>query len=99
MTLAYFCLGALDLLKVIDTKLAPEERIEYIDWIYDQQLELDQGGGFCASPFLPKSIAKSNLAMTYTAILNLAILRDDFKRLKKAAILTHIRFLQQEDGR
>lgn len=99
MTLAYFCLGALDLLQVIDTKLTLEERVEYIDWIYDQHLDLERGGGFCASPFLPRSIAKSNLAMTYTALLNLAILRDDFKRLDKAAILSHIHSLQQADGR
>jgi geranylgeranyl transferase type-1 subunit beta len=99
MTLSYFCLGALDLLGAIQTKLTEEERHEYIDWIYDQQLNQDHGGGFCSSPYLPKSIAKANLAMTYTALLNLAILRDDFKRLNKGAILRHVRSLQQSDGR
>jgi len=99
MTLAYFCLGALDILNLISTKLTEEERKEYIDWIYDQQVDEEHGGGFCSSPYLPRSIAKSNLAMTYTAILNLAILRDDFSRLDKAAILSHIRSLQQADGR
>lgn len=99
MTLAYFCLGALDLLDLIETKLSSQERQEYIDWIYDQQLDQEHGGGFCSSPYVPLSIAKSNLAMTYTAILNLAILRDDFSRLDRVAVLSHIRSLQQPDGR
>lgn len=99
MTLSYFCLGALDLLDAIQTKLTEEERQEYIDWIYDQQLDQEHGGGFCSSPYLPSSIAKANLAMTYTALLSLAILRDDFKRLDKVAVLHHIQSLQQADGR
>jgi geranylgeranyl transferase type-1 subunit beta len=99
MTLAYFCLGALDLLDLIETKVTEEERQEYIDWIYDQQLDQAQGGGFCSSPYLPREKAKANLAMTYTAILNLALLRDDFARLNKTAILSHIRSMQQVDGR
>jgi geranylgeranyl transferase type-1 subunit beta len=99
MTLSYFCLGALDLLTMTETKLTDEERSEYIDWIYDQQLDQEHGGGFCSSPYLPKSMAKANLAMTYTALLNLAILRDDFTRLDRGAILHHIRSLQQADGR
>lgn len=99
MTLAYFCLGALDLLGLVDGKLDIEERREYIDWIYDQQMKDIDGGGFRSSPFAPTSVAKSNLAMTYTAILNLAILRDDLIRLDRRAVLSQLRSLQQPDGR
>lgn len=38
MTLAYFCLSALDLLGQLDTVTTEKEREEYIDWIYSQQL-------------------------------------------------------------
>jgi geranylgeranyl transferase type-1 subunit beta len=99
MTLAYFCLGALDVLDLVEAKLSKKERNDYIDWIYDQQLDHEHGGGFCSSPYLPSSVAKSNLAMTYTALLNLAILRDDFARLDKAGILSHLHTLQHIDGR
>lgn len=37
--------------------------------------------------------------MTYTAILILAILRDDFSRLDREAMQVHISQLQQPDGR
>lgn len=37
--------------------------------------------------------------MTYTALLMLAILRDDYKRLDRKAICMHITKLQQPDGR
>lgn len=37
MTLAYFCLGGLDLLQHSDV-ITEKERVAYIDWIYAQQL-------------------------------------------------------------
>lgn len=37
--------------------------------------------------------------MTYTALLCLAILRDDFSRLDKPALLLHLKSLQCPDGR
>jgi geranylgeranyl transferase type-1 subunit beta len=103
MTLAYFCLGALDLLGVLDLKVDLEEQREYVDWIYAQQLDALKGGGFMAGPYIAGSLdnplsGTGNLAMTYTAIINLAILGDDFTRLDVAAIRAHLRTLQQPDG-
>lgn len=37
--------------------------------------------------------------MTYTALMSLAILRDDFTRLDRAGILRFVRSCQREDGR
>ncbi|KAJ3175587.1 hypothetical protein HDU87_006084 [Geranomyces variabilis] len=45
MTVAYFCLGALDLLGEIP-QLSPELRQECLDWIYAQQIHsTDEGDG------------------------------------------------------
>ena len=57
MTLAYFCLGGLDLLQHTDV-ISEKERAAYIDWIYAQQLRTypctysaaSEGGGFRGSP-------------------------------------------------
>lgn len=112
MTIAYFALSALDLLNQLDSKVENEERLGYIDWIYDQQLNEAEGGGFAPGPYLPKantetlsgeatpgSRRQGNLAMTYTAIMSLAILKDDFSRLNKSALYRHLHTLQQNDGR
>ena len=37
--------------------------------------------------------------MTYTALMSLAILRDDFTKLDRAGILHFVRSCQREDGR
>ena len=37
--------------------------------------------------------------MTFSAILSLAILRDDFKRLDRPGLRTFLRRMQQPDGR
>lgn len=54
-------------------------------------------GGFTGSPAMPGE--KANLAMTYTALLNLAILRDDFSQLNKEGVRALLRATQQSDGR
>lgn len=114
MTLSYFCVGALDLLQLLEEKVGSQERQEYIDWIYDQQVDQSFGGGFLPGPFLRRdrygtqhistsslpsgSRPSGNLAMTYTALLNLAMLNDDFSRLDREAICQHLHSLQQPDG-
>lgn len=40
-----------------------------------------------------------HLIMTYTALMSLAILRDDFVRLDRAGILRFVRSCQRDDGR
>ncbi|KAN0062761.1 geranylgeranyl transferase type-1 subunit beta [Thecaphora frezii] len=124
MTLAYFALSSLDLLGAVEEKLKPEERSEYVDWIYEQQCPAELGGGFRGGPSIGSAVASlatlrvsqlptethreetsgssqlggGNLAMTYTALLSLAILRDNFQRLDRAALLHHLRSCQQPDG-
>ncbi|PWN46541.1 terpenoid cyclases/Protein prenyltransferase [Violaceomyces palustris] len=107
MTLAFFCLAGLDLLGLVEQRLTPDERSEFSDWIYDQQIPSSQGGGFRGSPAggdlpsaskEPAAFDTANLAMTYTALLNLAILRDDFSRLDRQGVLAHVKSLQQPDG-
>ncbi|KAG6808276.1 hypothetical protein H0H92_004671, partial [Tricholoma furcatifolium] len=40
-----------------------------------------------------------HLIMTYTALLSLAIFRDDFTQLDRKGLLTFIRACQRNDGR
>lgn len=94
MTFAYFCLSALDLLQQVHDVVDEKERNEYIDWVYDQQMSADQGGGFRGSP----AASTGHITMTYTALLILAILRDNFARLDRQAISVHLSGLQQLDG-
>lgn len=104
MTLAFFCLSAMDVLGVVEEKLAAEEREAYRAWIWAQQVP---SGGFRGSPALGSgwAISRGNaaegghLAMTYTALLNLAILRDDFSQLDRQGIRRLLRATQRSDGR
>jgi hypothetical protein len=40
-----------------------------------------------------------HIIMTYTALLSLGILRDDFTKLDRAGLLSFLRACQREDGR
>jgi geranylgeranyl transferase type-1 subunit beta len=40
-----------------------------------------------------------HVIMTYTALLALAILRDDFSSLDRSGLMTFLRACQREDGR
>ncbi|EPQ26672.1 uncharacterized protein PFL1_05652 [Pseudozyma flocculosa PF-1] len=68
----------------------------------DVEVEVDAGLPPVASSPRPSRVLErlggGNLAMTYTALLSLAILRDDFARLDRAAILAHLSSCQQRDG-
>lgn len=62
---------------------------------------MEQGGGFRGSPAgdkVGRCLTQGDLPMTYTALLSLTILRDDYVRLDKEAIKAHVRDLQQADG-
>lgn len=103
MTFAFFCLSALDLLggTLQDRQRIPNEEIKaYRDWIWSQQAVSDNedssSGGFRGSPSLPTD--SGHLAMTYTALLCLALLEDDFTRLDKPKLCAFLRSLQQSDG-
>lgn len=43
MTLAYFCLSALDLLGGLD-KISAEKKKEHIDWVYAQMVSVERPG-------------------------------------------------------
>lgn len=67
---------------------------------------IECGGGFRGSPcdgpmqcFSKAHAQCGHLTMTYTALLLLAILRDDFSRLNRAGIASHVSSLQNSDGR
>lgn len=114
MTLGFFALSALDLLGAVTEKLSEQDRREYADWIYEQQCPADHGGGFRGGPSIHAVVPEltgsqdvsqryshlgaGNLAMTYTALLSLAILRDSYERLDRRAIRHHVGSLQQKDG-
>lgn len=102
MTLGYFAISGLDLLNATN-KIPTEEKVELIDWVYAQQLPT---GGFRGSPSTTSPCSSSttsasggaNIAMTYAALLVLAILRDDFARLDREPLKRFISSLQHRDG-
>ena len=47
----------------------------------------------------PLGIDPPHLIMTYTALLSLAILRDDFKRLNRKGLIGLLRKTQTSEGR
>ena len=49
--------------------------------------------------YLPKKSFAPHVIMTYTALLSLAILRDDFSKLDRSRLITLLYTYQQEDGR
>ncbi|KAI8149433.1 terpenoid cyclases/protein prenyltransferase alpha-alpha toroid [Fennellomyces sp. T-0311] len=57
MTLAYFCLSSLELLGALDTSISDQNKKDWIDWIYAQQIKPDSKGlnrehcGFRGSPY------------------------------------------------
>ncbi|KAL9940445.1 hypothetical protein V8E36_001150 [Tilletia maclaganii] len=100
MTLGYFCLGGLDLLGVVESKIPEQERSELVEWIYDQQIPREHGGGFRGSPASGSGRLResAHLTMCYNALQNLAILRDDFARLDREGLLEFITSCQYADG-
>eukprot|EP01112_Ceratiomyxa_fruticulosa_P023448 TRINITY_DN895_c0_g2_i1.p1 TRINITY_DN895_c0_g2~~TRINITY_DN895_c0_g2_i1.p1 ORF type:complete len:360 (-),score=53.02 TRINITY_DN895_c0_g2_i1:27-1106(-) len=109
MTLVYFALSGLDVLGVLEKSVNEKNRHEWIEWIYSQQIQPDPNHpesathcGFRGSPAVGSNEYNeyncSNIAMTYTALLNLRILGDDFSRVNKKAIVNALKYLQQKDG-
>ena len=104
MSLAFFIYAALDLLNVLEASVTPTERAEHVDWIYRCQLP---EGGFRAFPGADFGKLRNeqnrkwdppNLSATFFAMQTLAILKDDFRRLNRRAILEWLPKLQRDDG-
>ncbi|KAK0527819.1 geranylgeranyl transferase type-1 subunit beta [Tilletia horrida] len=100
MTLGYFCLGALDLLGVAQSKIASDERAGLVEWVYAQQIPQAQGGGFRGSSSAGSSrLSESiHITMCYNALQNLAILRDDLSRVDRASLVRFVASCQHSDG-
>ncbi|TIA92327.1 hypothetical protein E3P99_00623 [Wallemia hederae] len=104
LTLAFFIVEAM---AIVGESVTEESRRGYIDYIYSCQLTHSNGGGFRGSLSMGKqrydqneipTYDPSNLTMTYTAILLLGLLRDDFTRLDMAGVLQSIRDRRHPDG-
>lgn len=106
MTILYFCVSALDVLGVVESKINEKLKSEIIEWIYSQQHE--ELGGFRGSPtYAPLShcectrsmfLDSSHLASTYTALAILTILGDNLERVNKPKLISCLKNLQQKNG-
>lgn len=104
MYLGYFILAALDVLDALTTVSTPEERQDYVDWIYSCQ---HTSGGFRmwrGADFGELTTDDNikwdpaNVPATYFALVALLTLGDDFKRVKRTEALKWLRLMQREDG-
>ena len=105
MTLAYFTVSALDLLGVLHEKSTASERAAFIDWIYLCQHPDGGFRGFTGTNFGDamrneenRHWDPANLAGTYFALAALAVLGDDWERVKRKECLEWLRRLQCGDG-
>ncbi|KAG8623644.1 hypothetical protein KVT40_008620 [Elsinoe batatas] len=104
LSLAFFIVAALDLLDTLESNTCPQERADYVDWIYQNQ---HPDGGFRGFPGSDFGDGRNdgnaqwdpaNLPATYFALCLLLILNDDFSRFERDKCLDWIPQLQREDG-
>lgn len=104
MYLAYFIVSSCDVLDILKSSTQPNERQEWIDWIYHCQ---HPKGGFRMWPgtdFGERANAENarwdpaNVPATYFALASLLILGDDLKRVRRKETLRWIHLMQREDG-
>ncbi|KAF9568753.1 terpenoid cyclases/Protein prenyltransferase [Agrocybe pediades] len=111
LALAFYCIGSLDLLGVLEEQIPAQDRDLWKEWLWAQQAKGSFGSGFRPSPFMTaQHLSKEapsieytaydtpHIIMTYTALLSLAILRDDFSRLDRSGLLEFLRACQRDDG-
>jgi len=104
MAIAFYCLGTLDLTGLTEQKISPTDRQSWKEWIWNQYVE----GGFLPGPFVSgregdvakqsSRVAAPHLIMTYCALLALAVLRDDYAQLDRAALARLVGACQDADG-
>ncbi|KAI0076738.1 terpenoid cyclases/Protein prenyltransferase [Panus rudis PR-1116 ss-1] len=110
VAIGFYCFGTLDLLGLLDSKTRESEREGWREWLWDQQTSGKYGSGFRPSSYMTPENRQDivtekyheydmpHLIMTYTAILSLAILRDEMKQLDRQGIIKFIGSCQREDG-
>ncbi|KAL9614772.1 MAG: hypothetical protein Q9167_000763 [Letrouitia subvulpina] len=104
MTLAFFTLSALDLLDALESSTTLSERQAYIDWIYSCQHPHGGFRGFTGADMGEREDGSNhhwdpaNIAATYFAIANLAILGDDLQGIERKKCLLWLRKLQLDNG-
>ncbi|KAG2009804.1 geranylgeranyltransferase type I [Coprinopsis cinerea AmutBmut pab1-1] len=105
---AFYSLGTMDLLGALPEQRERDREI-WTEWLWEQQTEGECGSGFRPSPFMtgkhPEDVTvpctkydSPHVIMTYTALLSLAMLRDDFSKLNRAGIIKFLRNCQRPDG-
>jgi geranylgeranyl transferase type-1 subunit beta len=113
MAVSFYCIGSLDLLGLVDTDSSETSREEWGTWIWRQHVVSDHGSGFRPGPFVvtleneaysASTDRSSNdydlphIIMTYTALISLSIIKDDFSRLDKLGLVKFLQSCQREDG-
>ncbi|KAG8214671.1 terpenoid cyclases/protein prenyltransferase alpha-alpha toroid [Butyriboletus roseoflavus] len=110
LALAFYCLGSLDLTgQFANESTNTSDKESWRQWIWEQQTQGPSGTGFRPGNYMTTNVELTNLysessensphvILTYTALLSLAILRDDFSQLDRAGIIKLLQACQNEDG-
>ncbi|KAF5315135.1 hypothetical protein D9619_007231 [Psilocybe cf. subviscida] len=108
LALGFYCIGSLDILGALDEGTRVSERNMWKEWLWEQQTSGKHGSGFRPSPFMTAKPSTPNpeytdydtphIIMTYTALVSLAILRDDFYKLNRKGLISFLRSCQRTDG-
>ncbi|KAH7099459.1 terpenoid cyclases/Protein prenyltransferase [Auriculariales sp. MPI-PUGE-AT-0066] len=111
MAVGFYCIASLDVLGLVESKMKEHERDWIREWIWAQQIERSSGAGFRSGTAVAPAAGISesaaaqlaaydppDLIMTYTSLLLLSILRDDFARLKRTQIARLLAACQTSDG-
>ncbi|KAH7912545.1 terpenoid cyclases/protein prenyltransferase alpha-alpha toroid [Hygrophoropsis aurantiaca] len=106
LALVFYCLGTLDVLDQLE-KTRIDDKEQWREWLWEQQAYGPYGTGFKPGPYMTAEKQPANeyldedtpsIIVTYTALLSLAILRDDFSRLDRLGLIKFIEACQKADG-
>ncbi|KAF9241099.1 terpenoid cyclases protein prenyltransferase [Melanogaster broomeanus] len=105
LALAFYCLGSLDLTgQFANESTKPSDQELWRQWVWAQQTQGPCGTGFRPGHYMTadgepvRSENSPHVIATYTALLSLAILRDDFAQLDRPGILKLLQACQNGDG-
>ncbi|KIJ17857.1 hypothetical protein PAXINDRAFT_167801 [Paxillus involutus ATCC 200175] len=110
LALAFYCLGSLDLTGQFSNGGTKASDVEFWrQWVWAQQTQGPCGTGFRPGNYMTADGELPNLysegsenpphvIVTYTALLSLAILRDEFAQLDRPGIIKFLQACQNEDG-